>query len=536
MTTTVIVGGVAGGMSTAARLRRRDEEMEIIVLEASGYVSFANCGLPYHVSGVIPERDSLLLQTPESLAQRFNLDVRVNTRATAIDRENKTVTTGNGESISYDYLVLSPGATPIMPPIPGIERALNLRTVEDVDTVIAALTDEVKSAAIIGGGFIGLEMAENLRHRGLEVTVIERAPQIMTPLDEEMAVIVEKHLVDNGVTVITGGDTTDIAADHLTLSDGRTVPADMVIASIGVKPASDLAADAGLEVGERGGIKVDEQQRTSDPSIFALGDAAEKLDAVSGEDTLVPLAQTANRHGRLVADIITGRDVRRTPTLGTAIVGLFDMAAGSVGWNERRARAADKNIRVIHTHPSDHAGYYPGAEMLHLKLVVDADTDAILGAQAVGGAGVDKRIDVIATAMRGGLTATDLADLELAYAPQFGSAKDPVNLLGYVNDNMVNGEKTVQWHELNDALSDGWTLVDVRTPGEFNAGTIPGAVNIPVDDIRDRIDELEGRKALAFCRVGQRGHVAASLLGNLGIEAANLDGGFITWELSPAAQ
>ena len=236
MTTTVIVGGVAGGMSTAARLRRRDEEMEIIVLEASGYVSFANCGLPYHVSGVIPERDSLLLQTPESLAQRFNLDVRVNTRATAIDRENKTVTTGNGESISYDYLVLSPGATPIMPPIPGIERALNLRTVEDVDTVIAALTNEVKSAAIIGGGFIGLEMAENLRHRGLEVTVIERAPQIMTPLDEEMAVIVEKHLVDNRVTVITGGDTTDIAADHLTLSDGRTVPADMVIASIGVKP------------------------------------------------------------------------------------------------------------------------------------------------------------------------------------------------------------------------------------------------------------------------------------------------------------
>ncbi|GAB3592028.1 Coenzyme A disulfide reductase [Corynebacterium faecale] len=534
MTTTVIVGGVAGGMSTAARLRRRDESMDIIVLEASGYVSFANCGLPYHVSGVIPERDSLLLQTPESLAARFNLDVRVNTRATNIDRENKTVTTAAGDIISYDHLVLSPGATPIIPPIPGIERALNLRTVEDVDAVIAALTDEVKSVAIIGGGFIGLEMAENLRHRDLQVTVIERAPQIMTPLDEEMAAIVEKHLVANGVQVITNGDTTSISHSDLTLADGRTVPADLVIASIGVRPASELAAAAGLAIGERGGIRVDEQQRTSDPAIFALGDAAEKADAVSGEETLVPLAQTANRHGRLVADIITGRDVSRTTTLGTAIVGLFGLAAASVGWNERRARAAGRNLRVIHTHPADHAGYYPGAEMLHLKLVVDADSDAILGAQAVGGAGVDKRIDIIATAMRGGLTATDLADLELAYAPQFGSAKDPVNFLGYINDNMVGGERTAQWYELGDAAAQGWTLVDVRTPSEFTAGTIPGSVNIPLDDLRKRIDELKDTKALVFCRVGQRGHVATSLLGHLGVHAANLDGGFMTWELSPA--
>lgn len=536
MTTTVIVGGVAGGMSTAARLRRRDEEMEIIVLEASGYVSFANCGLPYHVSGVIPERDSLLLQTPESLAQRFNLDVRVNTRATSIDRENKTVTTQTGDVIPYDYLVLSPGATPIIPEIPGIERALNLRTVEDVDTVIAALTDEVKSAAIIGGGFIGLEMAENLRHRGLEVTVVERAPQIMTPLDAEMAAVVEQHLDDKGVTVITSAESTIIGEKTVTLADGREVAADVVVASIGVRPASELASAAGLAVGERGGIKVDEQQRTSDPAIFALGDAAEKADAISGEDTLVPLAQTANRHGRLVADIITGRDVKRTSTLGTAIVGLFDMAAGSVGWNERRARQAAKNIRVIHTHPVDHAGYYPGAEMLHLKLVVDAETDAILGAQAVGGDGVDKRLDVIATAMRGGLTASDLADLELAYAPQFGSAKDPVNFLGYINDNMVAGERTVQWHELQDELAAGWTLVDVRTPGEFKSATIPGAVNIPLDDIRERAAEFEGKKALVFCRVGLRGHVATSLLEHLGVEAANLDGGFMTWEISPAGQ
>lgn len=528
-TTTVIVGGVAGGMSTAARLRRRDETMDIIVLEASGHVSFANCGLPYHVSGVIPERRSLLLQTPESLAARFNLDVRVNTRATAIDREQQTVTTDTGDTIAYDHLVLSPGATPIIPPIPGIERALHLRTIEDVDAIIAALTDDVASVAIIGGGFIGLEVAENMRHRGLDVTVIERAPQILTPLDEEMAAIVEKRLTDNGVTVITDGDTVSIGADSLELADARAIPADLVIASIGVRPANDLAVAAGLEVGERGGIKVDDHQRTSDPRIFAVGDAAEKADHVSGEDTLVPLAQTANRHGRLVADIITGRDVTRTPTLGTAIVGVFGLSAGSVGWNERRARAAGKNLRVIHLHPANHAGYYPGAETIHLKVVVDADTDLILGAQAVGGQGVDKRIDVIATAMRAGLTATDLADLELAYAPQFGSAKDPINMAGFINDNMVAGERTFQWYELDDALADGWTLVDVRTPKEFDRGQIPGAVNIPVDDLRERIDELRGKKVLVHCQVGLRGHVACTLLDNLGIKAANLDGGYVTW-------
>ncbi|MDO5669234.1 MAG: FAD-dependent oxidoreductase [Corynebacterium sp.] len=527
--TTVIVGGVAGGMSTAARLRRRDENMNIIVLEASGHVSFANCGLPYHVSGVIPERSSLLLQTPESLAARFNLDVRVNTRATAIDRAQRTVTTDGGDVITYDHLVLSPGATPIIPPIPGIERALHLRTIEDVDAIIAALSGDVSSVAIIGGGFIGLEVAENMRHRGLDVTVIERAPQILTPLDGEMAAIVEKRLVDNGVTVLTDADTTTIGPDTLTLADARVIPADLVIASIGVRPANELAVAAGLDVGERGGIKVDDHQRTSDPRIFAVGDAAEKADHVSGEDTLVPLAQTANRHGRLVADIITGRDATRTPTLGTAIVGVFGLSAGSVGWNERRARAAGKNLRVIHLHPANHAGYYPGAETIHLKVVIDADTDLILGAQAVGGQGVDKRIDVIATAMRADLSATDLADLELAYAPQFGSAKDPINMVGFINDNMVAGERTVQWHELDEALADGWTLIDVRTPGEYQRGQIPGALNIPVDDLRARVDELRDKKVLVHCQVGVRGHVAATLLDNLGLEVANLDGGYVTW-------
>lgn len=533
MTTTVIVGGVAGGMSTATRLRRRDEQMEIIVVEASGYVSFANCGLPYYLGGVIEERDELLLQSPESLKARFNLDVRVHTRASDIDRAAQTIALTNtltGERVTqaYDHLVLSPGAAPVTPDIPGIEKAHTLRTVEDVDRITAALAG-VKTAALIGGGFIGLELAENLAHRGVDVTVLEFSEQIMAPLDPEMAIYVHKHLENNGVTVLTGADTVNITDEQVELRDGRVIPAEMVVAAIGVRPASELAQEAGLEVGERGGIVVDESQRTSDPAIFALGDAAEKRDAVSGDATLVPLAQTANRHGRLIADVITGRKTTSQKTLGTAIVGVFGLQAASVGWNEKRARAEGREIRVIHLHPQDHAGYYPGSSQIHLKLVVDAADDAILGAQAVGEAGADKRIDVIATAMRGGLSASDLADLELAYAPQFGSAKDPVNMAGFIADNLANGEKTAQYHEVEQAVADGWTLVDVRTEGEFARGTIPGAVNIPVDDLRGRMDELADQKVLAFCRVGQRGHVAVSLLENLGVEAANLDGGYLTW-------
>ena len=533
MTTTVIVGGVAGGMSTATRLRRRDEQMEIIVVEASGYVSFANCGLPYYLGGVIEERDELLLQSPESLKARFNLDVRVHTRASDIDRAAQTIALTNtltGERVTqaYDHLVLSPGAAPVTPDIPGIEKAHTLRTVEDVDRITAALAG-VKTAALIGGGFIGLELAENLAHRGVDVTVLEFSEQIMAPLDPEMAIYVHKHLENNGVTVLTGADTVNITDEQVELRDGRVIPAEMVVAAIGVRPASELAQEAGLEVGERGGIVVDESQRTSDPAIFALGDAAEKRDAVSGDATLVPLAQTANRHGRLIADVITGRKTTSQKTLGTAIVGVFGLQAASVGWNEKRARAEGREIRVIHLHPQDHAGYYPGSSQIHLKLVVDAADDAILGAQAVGEAGADKRIDVIATAMRGGLSASDLADLELAYAPQFGSAKDPVNMAGFIADNLANGEKTVQYHEVEQAVADGWTLVDVRSEGEFARGTIPGAVNIPVDDLRGRMDELADQKVLAFCRVGQRGHVAVSLLENLGVEAANLDGGYLTW-------
>ena len=536
--TTVIIGGVAGGMSTATRLRRNDEDRTIIVLEASGYVSFANCGLPYHVGGVIPERQSLLLQTPESLKERFNLDVRVNTRVTAIDPQAQTVTTDSGDVISYDQLVLSPGATPFLPPIEGIDKALTLRTVEDVDRIVAAVEGK-KSAAIIGGGFIGLEVAENLRHRGMDVTIIEAADQIMGPLDPEMAAIVTQRLRDNGVTVLLSSMASAITDHGVTLSDGETIDTDLVIAAIGVRPASELAREAGLAVGERGGIKVDDQLRTSDPNIYALGDAAEKVDFVSGNDVLVPLAQTANRHGRLLADILTGRTEGTThmqPVLGTAIVGLFGLAAASTGWSEKRARAAGKDIRVIHLHPVNHAGYYPGAAMLNMKLIVDATNDSILGAQVVGEEGADKRIDVIATAMRAGLKAADLADLELAYSPQYGSAKDPINFAGFIDDNMINGERTVQWHELEALQEAGAVLVDVRTPGEFAAGAIPGAVNIPLDELRERHGEVAelaksgNGEVIVHCRVGLRGHLAVTLLRNLGQDAANLDGGYITWE------
>ncbi|MFW9197146.1 FAD-dependent oxidoreductase [Corynebacterium striatum] len=533
--TTVIIGGVAGGMSTATRLRRNDEKRNIIVLEASGHVSFANCGLPYHIGGVIEERQDLLLQTPEALKERFNIDVRVNTRATHVDRAARTVTTESGETIPYDDLVLSPGATPFLPPITGIEKAYSLRTIEDVDRIAAALKGRTR-AVIIGGGFIGLEMAENLRHRDLSVAVVEAAPQIMGPLDSEMAAIVTEHLRANGVEIRTNAQATEISDSGVALADGTELPADIVIAAIGVRPASDLAREAGLEISERGGIVVDAQQRTSDPHIFALGDAATKKDLHTGEDTLVPLAQTANRHGRLVADIIAGRETASLPVLGTAIVGLFGLAAASTGWNERRARAAGKKVRVIHLHPANHAGYYPGATQLHMKLVVDAETDAILGAQIVGKDGVDKRIDVIATAMRAGLKARDLADLELAYAPQFGSAKDPINFAGFIDDNIVQGERTVQWHELSERLEAGTLLVDVRSASEFAAGAIPGAINIPLDELRARHAEIAGHKdVIVHCQVGLRGHNAARILTNLGYDVANLDGGYLTWQHGKAA-
>ena len=536
----IVIGGVAGGMSAATRLRRLDERAEIIVLERSGYVSFANCGLPYHVGGVIERRSALLLQTPESLRARFNLDVRVGHEVVAIDRTRKVVRVRElaaevETELSYDALVLSPGARPVRPPIPGIERALSLRDIEDTDALVAA-TGPARTAVVIGGGFIGVEMAENLRHRGLAVALVEATDQVMAPLDPEMAALVHDRIRERGVDLRLGVSVVAIGPQEVTLADGDRLPADVVVAAIGVRPDVALAQAAGLEIGERGGIWVDEHLRTSDPAIYAVGDAVEKVDALDASPALVPLANTANLQGRRVADIIAGQEVKDRPVLGTAIVGVFGLQVATTGWNEKRLRAAGRPYRAIHTHPASHAGYYPGADGMSLKLLVDPRTDAILGAQGIGEAGVDKRIDVLATAITGGIAASALAGLELAYAPQFSSAKDPVNMLGYIAENLRLGTSTtIQWHELDEALSSGATLLDVRTAQEHAAGAIPGALLFPVDELRDRLDEIPGGPLIVHCAVGLRGHTAARLLAQAGREVRNLDGGYRTWAAGTAA-
>lgn len=529
----IIIGGVAGGMSAATRLRRLDETAEIIVLERSGHVSFANCGLPYHVGGVIEQRSALLLQTPRSLAARFRIDVRLRTTAVGIDREHRVVVAraedGTEERLPYDKVILSPGARPLRPPIPGIDRALSLRDIDDLDAIVAA-TRQARTAVVIGGGFIGIEMAENLVHRGLQVALVEALPQVMAPLDPEMVAPVHDTLRTHGVDLHLADQVAGIGPDTVTTASGVTLPADLVIAALGVRPDTTLAVGAGLAVGPRGGIAVDDRHRTNDPDIYAIGDAAEKVGALDGGPTLVPLANTANLAGRRVADDIAGLPVRNRPVLGTAIVGVFGLQVAATGANEKRLRELGRPYRAIHTHPASHAGYYPGARPMALKLLVDPGTDAILGAQGVGADGVDKRIDVIATAMTGGITASGLAELELAYAPQFGSAKDPVNMLGFVADNLRAGTtRSLQWHELDAAVAAGATVVDVRTPAEFEAGSIPGAMLIPVDELRERVDELPEGPLVVHCAVGVRGHTACRLLTQLGRDAVNLDGGYTTW-------
>ena len=532
----VIVGGVAGGMSAATRLRRLDATAEIIVLEKSGHVSYANCGLPYYVGGVIETEDALLLQTPDSLHKRFRLDVRIASEALSINRALKTIAvhnllTGDEYELNYDKLVLSPGASPIRPNFPGSERAMTLRTVEDVERIALAVTDKPKSAVVIGGGFIGVEIAENLIHKGIPTSIIEAAPQVLAPLDIEMASFVHTELERNGVNLFLGKSVVAIGEKTVELSDGRHVDGEIVIMAIGVRPDVGLAKNAGITIGERGGIDVNEFNQTSDKDIYAIGDAAQKKDALDGTSTLVPLANLANRHGRVVADHILGRDVRVVPTIGTAIVKVFELTIATTGWNEKRLSTTDRKYKVIHTHPSSHAGYYPGAEQMSLKLIFDAVTGEIYGAQGVGHEGVDKRIDVIATAIRGGITAPELADLELAYAPPFGSAKDAVNMLGYVAENQISGlVETLQWNEVGTH-----NLLDVRAKSEFAAGSIPGAINIPVDELRERISEVPTHDVLVLCQVGQRGHTATLLLNELGMDAKNLDGGYRTWVNSPAA-
>jgi NADPH-dependent 2,4-dienoyl-CoA reductase/sulfur reductase-like enzyme/rhodanese-related sulfurtransferase len=536
----IIVGGVAGGMSAATRLRRLDANAEIIVLEKSGHVSYANCGLPYYVGGVIEEEKDLLLQTPASLHARFRLDVQIKTEVLAINPSKKTVAiknliTGQTSELDYDKLILSPGASPVVPPIPGIERGMTLRTVEDVEKIASSVGKQPASAVVIGGGFIGVEIAENLVHRKIPTALVEATDQVLMPLDPELATLVAQEMKSHGIDLRLGASVVSINSDSVELSNGQILPAEIVILAIGVRPEIGLAKAAGLEIGVRNGIKVDEFNRTSNHDIYAVGDAAEKTDALDGNATLVPLANLANRHGRVAADHICGLTVRPVKTIGTAIVKVFDLMIATTGWNEKRLKAAGRSHQAIHIHPNSHAGYYPDAKQMTLKLIFDPKSGEILGAQGIGTEGVDKRIDVIATAMRGGITAPELADLELAYAPPFGSAKDPVNMLGYVAENVISGlSKVAQWDEVDQYREKGYELLDVRSVAECGQGMIPGSKNIPVDEIRERQSELINKNILVNCQVGVRGHTGSMLLKELGFNAVNLDGGYLTWINSPA--
>ncbi len=527
----IIVGGVAGGMSAATRLRRLNEHASITVLERGEHVSFANCGLPYHLSDTIADRASLLLHTPETLAARFRLDVRTGHEVLGIDRVAHTVAVrdldaGTTENLVYDKLILSPGAAAVRPPLPGVDKAFVLRSVTDLDHLKHAVVSRGGDVVVVGAGFIGVEVAENLAGAGKRVTIIEAAPQVLPPLDVEMAAIVAHELRRHDVTVHLGVGVTSITDAAVTLTDGRVVPADLVVLAVGVRPEDGLARTAGLDVHERGGIVVSETLQTNDPDIYAVGDAALVTDPL-GHAAFVALAWAANRQGRLVADHIMGHPVRFGSHPATAIAKVFDLAVASTGLSERQLRAQGINPTVVHTHPASHAGYYPGAETLNIKLLFDAVTGRIYGAQAVGGEGTDKRIDVLATAMHAGLRADQLADIPLAYAPPFGSAKDPINMLGYIAENLMDGlAHTVQWHEL---ATDTRMLVDVRDKTEFDAGAIPGAINIPLPDLRDHLRELEARQLIVYCQVGMRGHTAAMLLAGEGIDAVNLDGGYLTW-------
>jgi NADPH-dependent 2,4-dienoyl-CoA reductase/sulfur reductase-like enzyme/rhodanese-related sulfurtransferase len=534
---TVIIGGVAGGMSAATRLRRLQENSEIIIFEQGSHVSYANCGLPYHVGEVIKRESDLLLQTPKALKERFNLDVRVNSRVTKINKEAKTVTVLNLEDNtsydeSYENLVISTGAKPRAFPTPGIERAFVMRDVQDAVKIKKQVdSHNHQSAVIIGGGFIGIELAENLIHRGVKTTVVQLGSSILPQFDPEIVEPFQAHLVKNGIDLKLGASVDQIGPNEVTLSTGEKISADFVVSAAGVVPDHHLAVDAGLRIGESGGIWVDNHQRTSDEHIFAVGDAAEKTSAFTGLGQQIWLANLANRHGRLVADVIAGEPVEVRPAIGTGIIGAFGMALSITGISEKQAVKLGIKPEIIHLHPGSHAGYYPGSERVSLKVLFDKATGKILGAQGVGLDGIDKRIDVIATAIYAGLTVQDLMNLELAYAPAFGSAKDAINQAGYVGDNVYTGKtENVQWHEIEQLQKAGTVLVDVRTDSENEAGAIPGSILIPVNELRNRIDEVKGKDLVVHCAVGQRGHTAVQLLSGHGIKARNLSGGYTTWK------
>jgi NADPH-dependent 2,4-dienoyl-CoA reductase/sulfur reductase-like enzyme/rhodanese-related sulfurtransferase len=544
----LIVGGVAGGASCAARLRRLDETAEIVMFDRGPHVSFANCGLPYFVGDVITEERKLLVATSELFLQRFDIDVRTRHEVTAIDRARRTIAvtdrdTGVEREEPYDALVLSPGAAPIRPAMPGVDLAgiFAVRTIPDSVGIRSWIAQRrPRRALVVGGGFIGLEMAENLARRGLAVTVMEKLPQVMPPLDPEMAEPVCRHLVDQGVTVHLGDGLARFAGEGdriAAITDGGTrLTADMVILAIGVRPETDLARDAGLTLGPRGGILVDAQMRTADPAIWAMGDAVEVHDVVTGQEVILPLAGPANRQGRVAAESICGRSREFRGVQATAVVGVFGLTVASTGASEKGLRRAGvTGFEVVYLHPGHHAGYYPGAQPIHLKLLFSVPEGRVLGVQAVGLEGVEKRVDVIAAMIQMGGTVHDLAEAELCYAPQFGAAKDPVNLAGMIAANHLNGDMPLaDWRRLG---SDGQVAVDVREPHEFAAGHIAGAVNLPLSQLRGRHGELPRDRPLAvYCQVGQRGYYAVRFLLQHGYRAANLSGGWTTYQALRAAE
>ena len=538
---TIIVGGVAGGMSAATRLRRLDEEMDIVIIEKGPYVSFANCGLPYYVSGEISNREDLLVQTPEKLKARFNLDVKVETEVISVDSAKKEVTlshNGQTEVMSYDKLVLSPGAKPFIPPLDGINQATNLftlRNVPDVDKVMNYLDNhKPKSAVVIGAGFIGLEMAENLVHRGLEVTIIEMAPHVLPTVDSEMAAFITNELRDKGVKVLTsqGVVAMEDNGHTLVLNNGDKIQTDLVLMSVGVRPENGLAESAGIELGMRGGILVDDSYETTVKDIYAVGDAIIVKNQINDEDAMIALASPANRQGRQVADVIAGIPRKNKGSIGTAIVRVFEQTIASTGLTEKQVKDLGYDYHVVHVDGKNHAGYYPGASMIFLKLIFHPTTGKIYGAQAVGKDGADKRIDVLATAIKGGLTVEDLPELELTYAPPFGSAKDIVNMVGYAALNIIeNLADNIQLSELNEVKEKGAILVDVRTPEEYAQGTIDGFINIPLNDIRKRANELSKDKEIILsCQSGQRSYIAQRMLAQMGYDVKNLDGSYLLYK------
>lgn len=567
MTKIVIIGGVAGGASAAARARRLSEDAQIIMFERGPFVSFANCGLPYHIGGDIKERANLLLQTPESFLARFNVDVRVMNDVVRINRADKTITVRNlldqsEYEESYDFLLLSPGAGPIVPPIPGLDNPLthSLRNIPDMDRILETIQmNQPDHATVIGGGFIGLEMMEAFHQLGIKTTLIEMADQVMTPVDREMAGFAHAEIRAKGIDLrlgvalqavefkpatsmpsIDSGE--NIEHQHmngeldLTLSNGETLTTDILIMAIGVRPETKLAAEAGLQIGELGGIYTNEHMQTSDPNIYAVGDAIEEKDFVTGQSTLVPLAGPANRQGRMAADNMLGRSETYQGTQGTAICKIFDLAVASTGKNEKQLKRAGIEYEKVYVHTASHASYYPGAEIVSFKMLFDPKSGKIFGAQAVGKDGIDKRIDVMAVAQRAGMTVEQLQHLELTYAPPYGSAKDVINQAAFVATNIMKGDaKAIHFDEI-DSLTDEQVLLDVRNPGELqNVGYLPGAINIPVDQLRQRMNELpKDKEIIIYCQVGLRGNVAYRQLVNNGFKARNLLGGYRTYLFAKA--